>query len=75
MRPQRVEGGALVGAWGEAPLASCLYEENRFRFFLARSCEGRVWKDWMFVPSYVVGNEMFFVRVNRFWCVWIRVPV
>jgi hypothetical protein len=29
----------------------------------------------MFVPSLFVGSEMFFVRVNRFWCVWIRVLV
>jgi hypothetical protein len=29
---------------------------------------------WMFVPKLDCwGANLFFVRVNRFWCVWIRV--
>jgi hypothetical protein len=28
----------------------------------------------MFVPKLdCLGTNLFFVRVNRFWCVWIRV--
>jgi hypothetical protein len=27
------------------------------------------------LPASMLRAEMFFVRVNRFWCVWIRVPV
>ncbi len=27
------------------------------------------------LPAWLLRSEMFFVRVNRFWCVWTRVLV
>jgi hypothetical protein len=63
---------------GKALLVSCeLYEENRFRFSVVRySGKGAGGGMRKFVPSLIVdGNGMFFVRVNRFWCVWIRALV
>jgi hypothetical protein len=26
-------------------------------------------------PASMLRSKLFFVRVNRFWCVWIRAPV
>jgi hypothetical protein len=65
----------LVLGYGSVAL-SC-YGENRvsvFWFsFLQRSEIGKP----DVAPSLVVlgGTKLFFVRVNRFWCVWIRVLV
>jgi hypothetical protein len=46
-----------------------------FRFFGCRSGKVRQRENWMFAPSLVVWERKFFVSVNRFWCVWIRVLV
>ncbi len=54
-----------------------MYREIAFRFFCAGSCEGPEQKNWMFaVPAELLaGANCSFVRVNRFWCVWMRALV
>jgi len=45
-----------------------LYEEIRFRFC---AMQNRM----LLSQLEMLRSKMFFVRVNRFWCVWIRAPV
>jgi hypothetical protein len=54
----------LLLLWGNSS-----FESSRLSL-LKRSMSEEIWR---FAPSLIVGSrEMFFVRVNRFWCVWMR---
>ncbi len=54
-----------------------IYRENRVSvFWSALLCKGDVErKIGCLLPALLLRSEMFFVRVNRFWCVWTRVLV
>jgi hypothetical protein len=53
------------------------FGEIEFRFFFfACSCKGQVkMRSDVALPASMLRSNLFFVRVNRFWCVWIRAPV
>jgi len=50
--------------------------EASFEWTLPCSCKGQGVVAWMFVPSCkVMERILFFVSVNRFWCIWMRALV
>jgi len=68
----------LSGGRHRAPARLIVYEEIEFRFsVLCCSCKGQSvrQKAGCLLPASMLRNSLFFVRVNRFWCVWMRVPV
>jgi len=54
-----------------------VYGENRVSVFCSIcSCKGQIEKKTgCLFPASMLRNELFFVRVNRFWCVWMRALV